>query len=495
MIASTLVLPGTDRKTGFFVFARKSVQNTFTAGGSVMSRVRVRMPLTSTFPQRAIALGTIFLLALSLLSIPGMGLIWAQGTKPASPGAAELDAGFAVEWMRLMYDRVKADTVNAPTAARVYAYAGVTLYEAVAPGILGDVSLSTQIKGMPSLPMPDASAVFDWPSVANAALQTVADGLLSSQDSHKATAALRDKQTTDRKKAVSDEVIQRSLAQGEALGKVISAWAAQDGAADAHAKAKTYKLPTGSQWDYVLTTPGTVPAEPYWGTVRPFGLEKADVCDVPLPVELSADPNSTLYKQAMEVKTVGDHLTDEQKAIATWWVDTPGQTGAPSGHWVEIANQMVGALHLKLDRTAEMYALVGMALDDAFISCWQTKFAHPYLRPVTYIHRYINPNWQSFIASPPFPTYDSGHSVASAAAAEVLTALFGEVAFTDTTHVKEGQTARSFTSFEAAAYEAAISRLYGGIHFRMDIESGLRQGRCVAQHLMTNIRLHAPSTN
>ena len=113
-----------------------------------------------------------------------------------------------------------------------------------------------------------------------------------------------------------------------------------------------------------------------------------------------------------------------------------------------------------------------MVLGDAFISCWQIKFSQPYLRPVTYINRYINPQWQSYILTPPFPTYDSGHSVASAAAAEVLTALFGNVAFTDTTHVKEGQPARSFTSFEAAANEAAISRLYGGIHIPADDFNG-----------------------
>src|SRR5262249_53567791 len=100
-----------------------------------------------------------------------------------------------------------------------------------------------------------------------------------------------------------------------------------------------------------------------------------------------------------------------------------------------------------------------------------------------------------YIVSPPFPTYDSGHSVASAAAAEVLTELFGVVAFTDQTHVKTGQAARSFTSFEAAAYEAAISRLYGGIHFRVDIENGLRQGRCVGQRVINNIHLHAASSS
>src|SRR5260221_4932066 len=156
----------------------------------------------STCPSRPLLLVTVLLLASLLLTSIGTPPVLGQGTKPASPIAANLDPGFAVEWMRLMYDRVKADTVNAPAASRVYAYAGVTLYEAVVSGIPGDVSLSTQIKSWPTPPALDANAIYDWPTVANAALQTVADTLLASQDSHKATAALRDKQTAERKTAV-----------------------------------------------------------------------------------------------------------------------------------------------------------------------------------------------------------------------------------------------------------------------------------------------------
>src|SRR5579859_4015302 len=444
--------------------------------------------------QRILAAITVPVLTLSLAGGLAVRSTSAQA-KSASPLSATLDASFAVDWIQLVYDHVKADTVDAPSASRVYAYAGVTLYEAVVPGIPSDVSLTTLIKGMPTLPQPDASQVYDWPTVASSALQTVTDSLLTDNDTHTATAALRDKQAEGRQATVGADVVQRSLAQGAALGKAIADWAAQDGASQAKANAKTYKLPTDSTWDYVITTAGTNPVGPYWGTVRPFTLEKNDVCNVPMDVPLSSDPNSTLYKQAMEVKTVGDNLTAEQKAIANWWVDTPGLTGAPSGHWVSIANQMVGDLGLKLDRAAEMYAMVGMALGDAFISCWQTKYANPILRPVTYINRYINPNWQSFIASPPFPSYVSGHSAVSQFAAAVLTDLLGEVAFTDTTHVKDGQKERSYTSFIMAANEAAMSRIYGGIHFRTDMENGLELGHCLSEHFLNNIHLHKTPSN
>ena len=440
---------------------------------------------------RAFAVGLCLILAMSLASMNGLLLTHASSARAtsASPLTATLDPAFAVDWMRVVYNNVKADTVDAPSASRVYAYSGVTLYEAVLPGIPGDVSLATQIKDMPKMPAPDATAIYDWATVANAALRVVVDGLLASDVSHKAAADLHDKQFAARKAIVGADVAARSEDQGLALGKAIVDWSTHDNAAAAVANAKTYKLPTDNSFDYVITTAGTRPVGSFWGTVKPFVLEKSNVCNVLLNITPSTDPKSAFYKQAMEVKTVGDNLTNEQKAIANWWVDTPGLTGAPSGHWVDIENQMVGDLSLKLDKAAEMYALVGITLGDAFISCWELKYEAPLLRPISYIQKYISPRWQSYIASPPFPTYNSGHSVASQAAADVLTSLFGQVAFTDTTHVPDKQLARSFTSFQAAAAEAAISRLYGGIHFRFDIENGQRQGQCVAEHVISTIHL------
>lgn len=461
-----------------------------------MSKLLLKIHWKSPVRQRILMVITTPMLALSV-ALGGLysHSVSAQSAKPASPLASSLDAGFAVDWIQLVYDRVKADKTDAPGGSRVYAYVGVTLYEAVVPGIPQDVSLSTQINGMPSPPALEQDAVYDWPSVANAALQVVTDSLLISDDTHKATATLRAQQTSAREAVVGTDVVQRSLARGDIIGKAIAGWAATDGATEAYAKAKTYVLPKDNVWDYVPTTPGTVPVGPFWGTVRPFGLESSAVCNIKLHLELSSDPNSTLYKQALEVKTIGDHLTAEQKAIANWWVDTPGLTGGPAGHWMMIASQMVDDVHLKLDRAAEMYGMVGMALGDAFIACWQTKYANPILRPVTYINRYIDPHWQSYIASPPFPSYVSGHSAVSELAALTLTDLLGEVAFTDTTHVKDGQPARSFTSFVMAANEAAMSRMYGGIHFRTDMENGLALGQCLSEHFLNNIHLQATSSS
>lgn len=101
--------------------------------------------------------------------------------------------------------------------------------------------------------------------------------------------------------------------------------------------------------------------------------------------------------------------------------------------------------------------------------------------PITYVTEAIDPTWTPLIATPPFPEYPSGHSVQSAAAAQVLTDMFGNVAFTDHSHDSRSLAPRSFTSFADAAEEAAISRLYGGIHFRSAIANGLEQGKCIGQ--------------
>ena len=212
---------------------------------------------------------------------------------------------------------------------------------------------------------------------------------------------------------------------------------------------------------------------------------------MPIALDFSDDPESTFYLQAAEVLDANDDLSETQGEIARFWVDTPGLTGTPAGHWVMIEAQLVERLELPLGKTAEMYILVNTALADSFISAWNLKYQDNLLRPVTYINQYIRRGWSPYVQSPPFPEYPSGHSVTSGAAAEVLTTMFGQVAFTDRTPIINGHEPlqRDFTSFEAAASEAAISRLYGGIHFRAAIENGLRQGRCVGEQILYNVRL------
>jgi hypothetical protein len=212
---------------------------------------------------------------------------------------------------------------------------------------------------------------------------------------------------------------------------------------------------------------------------------------VPSEIPFDSTVGSPFYNQALEVYTISQQLTQSQKNIALWWADGSGSTATPPGHWVAIENQLTTDLNLNLQQAAEMYALVGISMADAFICCWYSKFKFNLLRPQTYIRDYIPgaPTWSPFIPTPPFPEYPSGHSVCSGASAEILTKLFGNLAFVDKTNTNLGLNPRYFNSFYDAANEAAISRVYGGIHFREASEKGVLQGRMIAQDLMIRIKL------
>lgn len=129
-------------------------------------------------------------------------------------------------------------------------------------------------------------------------------------------------------------------------------------------------------------------------------------------------------------------------------------------------------------------------MSEAFISCWNEKFRSNRIRPETFINTQIDPNWRPLLQTPPFPEYTSGHSVVSAAVSTMLTALAGDnFAYTDITEVEFGVPARSFTSFKQAAKEAAVSRLYGGIHFRDAIDNGFTQGEQIGQYVVQKLKL------
>lgn len=427
-----------------------------------------------------------------LLVLGAVNTFTAQAQRQSIP-TSDYDAQFAADWMLFTYQLVRDETVNAPAASRVYAYTAIALYEAVVPGMPSNFSTAGQLEGLMSLPYPESGQVYDWLSVANGSISTTLHGLFPNiaEDAHTRIDTMREEQNALRLADVDASIVERSIALGDAMGEQLVEWISTDGYLDT--RKDEYALPTGNPAFWVPTTEGQTALEPFWSNLRPFGMAFSSVCNVPIALEFSTDPNSTFYLQAAEVMNTFTTLTDEQREIARFWIDTPGITGAPSGHWLMIEMQFAEQYGLTLDRAAEMYLLTSTAIADAFISAWDMKYELNLLRPVTYIQEYIRPNWLPYVQSPPFPEYPSGHSVASGAAAEVLTTMFGQVAFTDRTPVINGheQIERSFTSFQAAASEAAISRMYGGIHFRAAIENGLRQGECVGQQVLNNILLRS----
>ncbi|MGH7456258.1 MAG: vanadium-dependent haloperoxidase, partial [bacterium] len=257
-----------------------------------------------------------------------------------------------------------------------------------------------------------------------------------------------------------------------------------------------YTLPAGV--GFWVPTPSKFqrPLQPHWGNNRSFFLRSGSECQ-PGPHPLFSErPGTKFYEEMMEVYNTVNNLTAEQRAIAEFWADNPRQTATPAGHWIAILNQIIAQRQLNLEVAAEAYAKVGIVVADAFISCWYTKYEYNLVRPITCIRKIIDANWRPPVSTPPFPEYTSGHSVQSGAVAQVLTDMFGAVAFTDHTHDSRNLSSRSFSSFFAAADEAAISRLYGGIHFRSAIELGLEQGKCVGRKVsVLKFKKDAPAEN
>ncbi|MCA3453009.1 MAG: vanadium-dependent haloperoxidase, partial [Rhodobacter sp.] len=226
------------------------------------------------------------------------------------------------------------------------------------------------------------------------------------------------------------------------------------------------------------------PLLPQWGNNRTFAMPDGATCGLPPPPAYSEEPGSAFYAEAKEVYDTVKSLTPEQRRIARFWSDDPMLSPTPPGHWISIALQIQDATGAPLAERVDLQARLGIALADAFIGCWHAKFEYDLLRPVTYIRATMDPKWEPLLNTPPFPEYPSGHSTQSGAAAEVLTDFFGEdFAFEDATHLDDGLEPRRFPSFWAAAQEAGMSRLYGGIHFRSAIDRGLEQGRCIGRHV------------
>lgn len=396
------------------------------------------------------------------------------------------DVGVATTWFDQLYALVKANRTSPSRASRQYGYAGVTLYEAVVAGMPEHRSLVGQLNDLVALPEP-VDAEHHWPIVANAALARIIGGFhpgdLPTID------ALEAEILATENDGVATRVVNRSVQYGRELGAAVLAWAQNDGISELSACSDRFVPPLPPDqggW----TSTGSGPAnglEPCWGTLRPIALVDAGDCPAAGAPAFSIDPGSAFYAHALAVyNTTGDSgatLTDDEAAIARYWADDPGATGTPPGHWVALVGSLVQRDGLRLDVAAEAYARVGMAVADAFIVCWNTKYENYLLRPITYIRDNIDPTWDPLLGTPPFPTYTSGHSTQSGAAATVLTDYFGPLPFTDATHERLnpelGLGTRDFRNFLDAGSEAAVSRLYGGIHYIFDNEDGYDQGLCI----------------
>ena len=299
---------------------------------------------------------------------------------------------------------------------------------------------------------------------------------------------------------VPSRVSKASEAYGEEVATAILEWAS----GDLYNQTRTFSKYTIREEDrYWKPTPPDYMdgIEPHWQEIRTMVLDSSNQFPPKDPLPFDLKKGSPFQKQLMEVFEVTNGLTEEEVDIAKFWDCNPYVTHhrghamfatkkiTPGGHWIGITAIATRQAKSSFDETVNAYANVSIALFDAFISCWDEKWETLVVRPETLINQYYDEEWLPLLQTPPFPEYTSGHSVISRAAAVTLTDLYGDnFKFTDTTELAYGLPERSYDSFIHASEEAAISRLYGGIHYRMAITEGVEQGQQVGAYIVNQIK-------
>lgn len=415
---------------------------------------------------------------------------------PVKLNTSDHSSDVVLSWIELTLKLTRETPgYSPPVAARVYGYSGLALYESVRPGMPGYRSLQGELTDFQvgTVPDVDEGAVYHWGAAANATLGVFVKNCFKTTSASNLSliSDLEAQYVARFRTEASDETIDRSVAYGEAVGYAVLSFANSDGQEECYNSnfPSSYVVPAGEGLWEPTSPANPIPLQPYWGEVRPFMEQNVDDLMPAPPPEYSTATNSDFYLEAMEVYETVKNLTSEQKVIAEFWSDDPGNTATPPGHSYSIMMQILSDVDADLAQAAEVYAKLGMGVHDAFVSCWNAKYHYNLVRPITYIHENIDDNWSIPLATPPFPEYTSGHSVQSGATAQILTDLFGDdYYFVDHTHVHRTDidgSPRAFNSFYDFADEAAISRLYGGIHYRAAIEVGLEQGIKIGENIAT----------
>jgi hypothetical protein len=379
------------------------------------------------------------------------------------------------------------DVFTPPVASRIYLYSSLASYEAIRFSKAGAASIAEKLNGFGKMPVPENGKTYNYTLAATRAFFTVVRNVkvfsVDSLKTHEATVY------NHFKKILDNVTYERSVSFGDTIAKAILGRAAADGYLKSRGKPKFIGSDEKGKWR--PTPPDYMDGVEWcWNTIKPVVMDSAAQFMPPRPPAFSTDTNSVFFRGVKEVYNISKNLTEEQRLIARYWDDNPfvmEHTGhlmfankkiTPGGHWMGIA--AIAAKQTKADvvKIAQTYALTAIALFDAFISCWDEKYRSNYIRPISIINEKIEDTWTPLLQTPPFPEYTSGHSTITRSAATVLTKLYGEnFAFQDTSDLKYIGLQRHFNSFVQAAEEASISRVYGGIHYRISVNEGANSGR------------------
>ncbi|HEX5025487.1 MAG TPA: vanadium-dependent haloperoxidase [Agriterribacter sp.] len=390
------------------------------------------------------------------------------------------------------------DITNPPLAARFFSYACLAGYEVIVQNDSAFQSMHGILRDYPALKKPDWVHGDNYPLPAILAMLETAKKM---QPSGKRLEGYQQKFLDSCKKmGFTKDQIDESQKYAQLISKAILAYAMTDGYSKISNLPRYEPLKGDAYW--YPTPPGYMPAvEPYFNTLRPFLLDSVTQFLSPPPVPFSTKKNSGFYKMLYANYQNGSNdLSDEHRLIASYWDCNPfavQEDGhlmiglkkiSPGAHWMGIAGIACAQTKKTFDESMFIYTIVAVGLMDSFMACWDEKFRSNRVRPETAIRRQIDPQWRPLLQTPPFPEYLSGHSCISATSATLLTHYIGDnIAFKDTVEMRYGLPPREFTSFNAAAAEAAISRFYGGIHYMDAIDEGLVQGKKVGQWVIDKI--------
>ncbi|WP_161634377.1 vanadium-dependent haloperoxidase [Aquimarina pacifica] len=411
----------------------------------------------------------------------------------------DLETGYQlIEWNKKLTEVMISDVFTPPVASRIYAYSNIAAYEAIQAAEGNKNSLSQKLNKLSDIPTPQNHHEINATISGVIAFATAGKSLVYNSEAiekHK-----EDFISQLEKTEIDTKTLQNSINYGEIVGTHILDWANTDGYHQRSALSR-YQLKLNDPGSWKPTPPDYMEAiEPNWNTLRTFVLDSANQFLPEPPTAFDTIPSSQFYQETIAVYDAVKNLSPENLEKAKFWDCNPNisftkghimyykQQISPGGHWMMIACQVIKEQKLSSLQASETLSKLGITIADAFISCWSEKYKSSLIRPETYINTYIDQNWKPILQTPAFPEYTSGHSVASSSAAIMLTHLFGNnYKFTDSTEIPYGLPARSFDSFTAAAEEAAISRLYGGIHYMPAIENGVKQGTQIGRYIVNNI--------
>ncbi|MEO0525865.1 MAG: vanadium-dependent haloperoxidase [Bacteroidota bacterium] len=395
------------------------------------------------------------------------------------------------------------DIFSPPVASRIFVYPNIAAYEIIAQANEEYLSLAGQVHGLSAVPKMDSTLNINPKLAALIAHMDVSKELIFSEDR---IITLRDSLYTAWKNT-NEAQFKASQTYGLKVADHIKNWLSKDNYSQTRTMPKfTVLTEDESRWQ--PTPPSYMDGiEPHWNKIRSFTLDSADQFKPLPPPPFSMEKGSDFYKELREVYDISMEITSkgdesEEIEIAQFWDCNPYVSTTrghlmfatkkitPGAHWIGITKIASRKTNSDFDTTVFAYTKTSIAIADAFISCWDEKYRSNLIRPETLINQHIDENWQPILQTPPFPEYTSGHSVVSGAAATALTDVFGDnFAFDDDTEVAYGLPIRSFTSFNKAADEAAISRMYGGIHYRAAVEVGVKQGRDLGAFMLNKLKM------